>query len=187
MAVTVTPQNFTFVNYDAAEIERVVADLATKLGITNDIAVEVDETSPLARVTVASDGDTITIRADSGALEDTKRLRQLSDRAVCTSLGRVLLRVRDREWGRFADAPPDAELTLPQQAAWDTYCVGRLERVGVPVNQQRWRYNFRNRHGFNDEVDAAFDRIFAAEGWSWGELAGLSDAARAVQTAASDA
>jgi hypothetical protein len=49
MAVTVTPQTFTFVNYDAAEIERLVADLAVKLGITGDIAREVDETSPLAR------------------------------------------------------------------------------------------------------------------------------------------
>ena len=121
MAVTVTPQQFTFVDYDAATIERVVADLATKLGITSDIAVEVDETSPLARVTVVSDGDTITIRADSGALEDTKRLRQLSERAVCTSLGRVLLRVRDRASGRFGDAPPDAELTLRlHRLAWKT-------------------------------------------------------------------
>jgi hypothetical protein len=187
MAVTVTPQQFTFVDYDAATIVRVVAELATRLGITSDIAVEVDETSPLARVTVVSDGDPITIRADSGALEDTKRLRQLSERAVRTSLGRVLLRLRDRASGRFDDAPPDDQLTLPQQAAWDTYCLGRLERIGVPVNQQRWRYNFRNRHGFNDEVDAAFDRIFTAEGWSWGELVALSDEARAVQTAASDA
>ncbi len=187
MAVTVTPQQFTFVDYDAATIERVVADLATRLGITADIAVEVDETSPLARVTVIHAADPITIRADSGALEDTKRLRQLSDRAVCTSIGRVLLRLRDRASGRFDGAPADSELTLPQQAAWDTYCVGRLERVGVPVNQQRWRYNFRNRHGFNDDVDVAFDRIFAAEGWSWNELVALSDEARAVQAAASDA
>ena len=57
----------------------------------------------------------------------------------------------------------------------------------MPVNQQRWRYNFRNRHGFNDEVDVAFDRIMAAEGLSWAELSALSDEARAVQAAASDA
>jgi hypothetical protein len=187
MAVTVTPQSFTFVNYDAAEIERLVAELATKLGVTSDIALEVDETSPLARVTVVDAAEPITIRAESGALEDTKRLRQLSARAVCTSLGRVLLRLRDRASGRFDDAPPDTELTLPQQAAWDTYCLGRLERIGVPVNHQRWRYNFRNRHGFNDEVDVAFDSIFAADGWSWAELMARSDEARAVQAAASDA
>ncbi|MDQ1423532.1 MAG: hypothetical protein QOD72_1030 [Acidimicrobiaceae bacterium] len=187
MAVTVTPQQFTFVDYDAAEIERLMADLAAKLGITTDIALEVDETSPLARVTVVDAGDPITVRADSGALEDTKRLRQLSARAVRTSIGRVLLRLRDRASGAFDDAPPDTELTLPQQATWDTYCVGRLERIGVPVNQQRWRYNFRNRHGFNDDVDVAFDRIFAAEGWSWAELAAVSEDARAVQAAARDA
>jgi hypothetical protein len=93
------------------------------------------------------------------------------------------MRLRDRQSGRFADAPADTELTLPQQAAWDTYCVGRLERIGVRVNQQRWRYNFRNRHGFNDEVDVAFDRIMAAEGLSWAELSALSDETRVVQLA----
>jgi hypothetical protein len=187
MTVTVSPQQFSYVDYDAAEIERVVTELAAKLGVTNDIRVEVDETSPLARVTVVDAGNPIVLGAESGALEDTKRLRQLSTRAVSTSIGRVLMRLRDRESGRFADAPPDAALTLPQQAAWDTYCVGRLERIGVPVNQQRWRYNFRNRHGFNDDVDATFDHIMAAEGLSWAELSALSDEARAVQPAASDA
>jgi hypothetical protein len=33
----------------------------------------------------------------------------------------------------------------------------------------------------------AFDRILAAEDWSWAELVALSDEARAVQAAASDA
>jgi hypothetical protein len=97
------------------------------------------------------------------------------------------MRLRDRSSGRFDDAPPDSELTLAQVAAWDTYCIGRLERIGVPVNQQRWRYNFRNRHGFNDEVDAVFDRIMAADDLSWAELAALSDEARTFQSAASDA
>jgi hypothetical protein len=187
MTVTVSPQKFTYVNFDAAEIERTVGDLAAALGIASDIAIEVDETSPLARVTVVNDGNPITVRAESGALEDTKRLRQLSGRAVSTSIGRVLMRLRDRASGRFSDAPSDAELTLPQQAAWDTYCLGRLERVGVPVNHQRWRYNFRNRHGFNDEVDVAFDRILAADDLSWAELSALSDEARAVQVEASEA
>ena len=82
----------------------------------------------------------------------------------------MLLRVRDRLIGGFGDAPPDDELTLAQMAAWETYCVGRLERLGVPVNQQRWRYNFRNRHGFTDQVDVAFDRLWASDGLTWAEL-----------------
>lgn len=187
MTVTVTPQQFSYVDYDAAEIERVVTELAAKLGVTNDVRIEVDETSPLARVNVIDPGNPIVLSAESGALEDTKRLRQLSTGALSTSIGRVLMRLQDRQSDRFADAPADAELTLPQQAVWDTYCLGRLERIGVPVNRQRWRYNFRNRHGFNDEVDVAFDRVMAAEGLSWAELSALSEEARAVQAAASDA
>jgi hypothetical protein len=46
---------------------------------------------------------------------------------------------------------------LPRCAAWETYCVGRLGGLGIEVNEQRWRYNFRNRHGFTDEADEAFN------------------------------
>jgi hypothetical protein len=55
-------------------------------------------------------------------------------------------------------------------AAWETYSVGRLERLGIPVNKQRWRYNFRNRHGFTDVVDTAFDRLWAGDGLTWETL-----------------
>ena len=67
--------------------------------------------------------------------------------------GATLLRVRDRLSGRFDDAPADSELSLAQVAAWDTYSVGRLARLGYPVHQPRWIYNFRNRHGFTDRAD----------------------------------
>jgi hypothetical protein len=70
----------------------------------------------------------------------------------------------------FADAPADVELSLQENAAWDTYCVGRLARLGVPVNQQRWRYNHRNRFGFHDDVDAAFDALWAADDLGWSAM-----------------
>ena len=150
MTVSVTPQQFNFVAFDAALIQRIAEELLASLGLQDrDVHIEVDETTPLWRECVET-GDTISIRAESGAFEDTKRPRQQSETATATSLGRVLLRVRDRLSGGFADAPPDNQLTLAQMAAWETYCVGRLERLGIPVNQQRWRYNFRNRHGFTD-------------------------------------
>ena len=91
----------------------------------------------------------------------------------------MLLRARDRLSGGFGEAPADAELTLAQMAAWETYCVGRLERLGVAANQQRWRYNFRNRHGFHDRSDGAFDRLWASEGLTWGELDEVSRTASA--------
>ena len=170
MNVTVTPRTFNFVAYDAALIQRVTEDLLASLGMTDrDVHIEVDETTPLARTRVEV-GDTISIRAESGAFEDTKRPRQQSDVATATSIGRVLLRVRDRLTGGFGEAPPDDTLSLAQVAAWETYSVGRLSRLGIEVNEQRWRYNFRNRHGFTDEVDSAFNRLWSSDGLTWGEL-----------------
>lgn len=170
MNVTVTPRTFNFVAYDATLIQRVTEDLLASLGMTDrDVHIEVDETTPLARTRVEV-GDTISIRAESGAFEDTKRPRQQSDVATATSIGRVLLRVRDRLTGGFGEAPPDDTLSLAQVAAWETYSVGRLSRLGIEVNEQRWRYNFRNRHGFTDEVDSAFNRLWSSDGLTWGEL-----------------
>ena len=169
MSVTVIPQTFNFVAYDAAMIERVAEELVASLGLDRDVHIEVDETTPLSRTRVEI-GDTISIRAESGAFEDTKRPRQQSEVATATSLGRLLLRVRDRLNGGFGEAPPDDQLTLAQVAAWETYSVGRLARLGIEVNQQRWRYNFRNRHGFTDDADEAFNRLWSSDGLTWGEL-----------------
>jgi hypothetical protein len=173
MSVTVIPQTFNFVAYDAALIERVAEELLASLGLDRDVHIEVDETTPLSRTRVEI-GDTISIRAESGAFEDTKRPRQQSEVATATSLGRLLLRVRDRLNGGFGEAPPDDQLTLAQVAAWETYSVGRLARLGIEVNQQRWRYNFRNRHGFTDDADEAFNRLWSSDGLTWGELESIT-------------
>lgn len=173
-AVTVSPSTFSFVRYDAHEIAGLVAELAQMLGITNPVHVDVDETTPLAKLSEALDGEgpgaTITLRAESGALEDRQHPMSFSADNARESLGRVLLRARDRMRPDFADAPADVELSLQENAAWDTYCVGRLARLGVPVNQQRWRYNHRNRFGFHDDVDAAFDALWAADGLGWSAM-----------------
>jgi hypothetical protein len=174
MSVTVTPQTFNFVAYDAALIQRVGEELLASIGLEDrDLNIEVDETTPLARTRVEV-GDAISIRAESGAFEDTKRPRQQSEVATATSLGRVLLRVKDRLTGGFGEAPPDEDLTLAQIAAWETYSVGRLGRLGIDVNEQRWRYNFRNRHGFTDGADEAFNRLWSSDGLTWGELEAIT-------------
>jgi hypothetical protein len=174
MTVTVTPQTFNFVAYDAELIQRVTEELLASLGLGDrDVQIEVDETTPLSRTRVDI-GDTIAIRAESGAFEDTKRPRQQSEVATATALGRVLLRVRDRLDGGFGEAPPDDQLSLAQVAAWETYSVGRLARLGIDVNEQRWRYNFRNRHGFTDEADAAFNKLWSSDSLTWGELQAIS-------------
>lgn len=180
---TVEPTSFQFVAFDADLIRRIADGLVEALGIDRPVHVVVDETTPLGRVRTEL-GDTITIRVESGAFEDSKRPREQSEVSTTASLGRALLRARDRLSGGFGEAPADDDLDLRQVAAWETYTVGRLERLGVPVHQQRWRYNFRNRHGFTDLADVAFDRIWAADGLTWGELEALSTAGAAQEASA---
>ena len=181
--VSVTPETFSFVDFDAALIRRVGEQLVDALRIDRPVRIEVDESTPLARITVdvgpAADA-AIAVRADSGAFEDTRRPRQQSETATATALGRVLHRAADRLHGGFGEAPPDSELSLAQLAAWETYCVGRLARLGIDVNQQRWRYNFRNRHGFSDGADAAFDQLWASDGLTWPQLLAISEGAAAT-------
>jgi len=183
MAVTVVPEQFSMVLFDAAGIRTCAEALLDRLGMTGqDVRIEVDETTPIARVQ-SELGDPIVVRAESGAFEDTRRPRHLSEVAVNTALGRTLLKARDRMSGGFDNAPDDTELSLAQVAAWDTYAVGRLGRLGYPVHQPRWIYNFRNRHGFTDQADDAFARIWEADDLTWEDLEALSDGAAATAAA----
>jgi hypothetical protein len=178
MTVTVEPQEFRFVQFDAALIARVADQLVHTLGIDRPVHVVVDESTPLSRVQLELT-DVITVHAQSGAFEDSRKPREQSEAATAANLGRALLRARDRLHGGFGEAPADDQLDLRQVAAWETYCVGRLARLGLGVNEQRWRYNFRNRHGFTDVADEAFDRIWSTDGLTWGELEAVSAAGAA--------
>jgi len=169
MTVTVAPEAFKFVSFDAALIRRIAEQLVAMLGIDRPVHVVVDETTPLARVQVTI-GDTITVSVESGALEDTRRPTSQSEDATAATIGRALLMTRDRLHGGFGEAPADDDLTLAQVSAWSTYCAGRLSRLGLPISQQRWRYDYRNRHGFTDAADATFDRVWSADALTWAEL-----------------
>ncbi len=172
--MTVRPEVFSFIDYDAAEIARLTSELAGSLGIGNPIVVDVDETTPLGKLSAVVDGASsdalITIRAESGALENTQRFTTFGPRQATVSIGRMLLRARDRLRDDFADTPDDLDLTLRQNAAWDAYCAGRLARHGVEVIEQRFRYNFRNRFGFTDDADAMFDRLWSADDLPWSSI-----------------
>ena len=175
MTITVAPQTFRFVKFDSAVVTRVAQELTAMLEMQQPLHIEIDETTPLGRVRAALDADgAITVHVESGAFEDSKRPREQSEVATAINLGRILLRVRDRLEGGFGEAPADDDLALRQMAAWETYCAGRLSRLGLKVNQQRWIYNFRNRHGFTDAADAAFAQIWSADALTWGELEAIS-------------
>ena len=137
MAITVTPETFSFVSFDSAYIARIATLVAEQLGLTDiDIEIAVDETSPLTRIDVEVTDSLISIRPLSGALEDTRRPRQQSELATTLAMARSMLRARDRLRGGFENAPLDTELSLPQAAAWDTYILGRITRMNIEVNKQ---------------------------------------------------
>ena len=96
-------------------------------------------------------------------------------RPSATNAGRVLLRIRDRADGSLRRRTRRRRpLVGRRSAAWDAYSVGRLGRLGYAVNEPRWRYNFRNRHGFTDAADRVFDELWAADQLTWAELSALS-------------
>lgn len=183
MAVSISPEKFTLVQFDRDELHQVLQKLIAAVGLPADIDVEVnvDETTPLGRASITS-YDPVVIALESGALEDPKKPRQLSPSGAADVLGRLLLRVSDRRDPAFGEPPPDDELPLRQSVAWDVYSIGRLVGLGYKHydNRQRRLYHFRNRHGFTDAADEAFDRLWTSEGLSWSDIASLSDNAAAV-------
>jgi hypothetical protein len=187
--ITVTPETFTYVNFDAARIASLAEEVADKVGLSADlpVRVEVDETVPLGRTRIAS-LDPVVVAVQGGAFENAKELRSLSDRNVVDVLGRIFHRVLDRLDPRFADAPADDQLTLQQSTAWDAYAVGRCEQAGFAPQQQRRIYHFRNRHGFNDVADRVFERLWSSPpgslGWADIEAACAETAAGRGESAA---
>jgi hypothetical protein len=169
--VTVTPETFTLVNFDSTRIAELASRIAEDAGIAADteIRIEVDETNPFGRTAVES-LDPLVIKAEGGSFEDPKRPKQMSEKSIAESLGRILYCAADRLSGSFEAAPADAALTMQQQTAWDAYALGRCARAGLPVAQPRRQYAFRNRHGFTDRADAAFDRLWNAEGLTWADI-----------------
>lgn len=184
MSVEVRPEAFSMVFFDAAEIRAIVEQLVAEIGLPESLSVsiEVDETTPmgLARVTSI---DPVLITAESGAFEDVKHPRHLSPAGTIDVLGKLLLAVKDRLDPAFGEAPADDDLTLQESASWEAYSTGRLGRLGHPVQRQRRLYQFRNRHGFTDTADAAFDRLWTSDRLTWADIKAISDDARAAVTA----
>lgn len=174
MTVTVEPSIFKIVKYDSKEIAGVAIEMLKLLDMeSTNIIVEVDETIAMSRVTTTI-GEPVHILVMSSAFENLKKPMTFSAENAKFSLGRGLMRVRDRQSRFFDEAPADEDLSIVEAAVWETYSVGRLSRLGLKVNKQRWHYNFRNRHGFNDVADKHFEKIWTTDNLSWSQLAEIS-------------
>ena len=183
MPVTVTPETFTMVGFDATEIAALTEELLPRVGLDpdSDVRVEINETSPLGWA-VLSSIDPVTLSIESGALEDPRRPRELSVPGSQNLIGRLLLEASDRLDPAFGAPPLDEPIDPGPANAWETYCTGRLESLGYRYFDQRQRrlYHFRNRHGFTDAADAVFERLWTGDGFTWDELTALSDEAKAT-------
>lgn len=184
--VVLTPEQFSMVFFDAQRIVDIAEEAAAAAGLPDDfeVRVDVDETTPFGntRSTLDLDGRRFTIEVQSGAFDDPKDPRNLSERGTRLVLARLLFRAADRCRPEFADAPHDTALTYEQYTAWDAYALGRHERLGHDGERSRRRYHFRLRHGFTDVADRVFDRLWAGEGLTWADL----DAACTETAAARD-
>jgi hypothetical protein len=182
--VVLRPEKYALVDFDPERIKAIAEEVADAAGLPADleVVVEVDDRSPLGRSSI--DGmDPVHISLESGALEDPKHPRQLSENGATGAIGRLLFRAADRLTEGFADAPSDEDLPSAPGVAWEVYAAGRLARSGHQAQLQRWRYHFRNRHGFSDDADAVFDRLWAADGLTWAEIEALSEQALAAAPA----
>lgn len=184
MTTTVTPDPFHLVLYDTATIRAIVDDVAAQIEFPPgvDISLTVDEALPhpiLATFADVADGAAV-LWVAGGNFEARDQPRAFSELHARADITHMLLRARDRLAGGFEDAPPDAQLTLGERAAWDTYTWGRLVRLGHPVHEQKRRYDFRMQHGFSDPSDAAFERLWTSPSMSW---AGVREICKATGAA----
>lgn len=181
--VTLDPPTFTLVDFDPAELTALVEGLLDQIGLDRPVRVEVDETTPLGHAEVKS-VDPIVLAVESGALESSHKIRQLSPKGAVNVLGIMLLRTRDRLDPAFGEVPADDALPLPVDTAWDVYASGRLVRLGHANYDERQRrlYQFRTRHGFTDAADASFEALWDGDGLSWADIERLSSMAAAGAT-----
>jgi hypothetical protein len=173
--VQLRPDTWAMVDFDAGRLQAIAEEMADAAGLPADreVVVALDDTSPLGRYSLDA-MDPILVSMESGAFEDPKHPRQLSEGGAAGVLGRLFFRAADRLTDGFADAPEDADLDPAVGVAWEVHAAGRLARTGQQAQRQRWVYHFRNRHGFSDEADAAFDRLWSAEDLTWADIESLS-------------
>ncbi len=177
--IVVQPETFTKVDFDVALIRTVaqrslesVAPLPDDLDVT--INVEEDQATNRVRVASVTPAE---LAVDGGALENYKVPRTVGDLEAGISFTRLFLELSDRLSDSFGAPDLDADLSHAHRMAWNVNLFGRTARHGLHIHKPRYLYNFRNRHGFSDIADRAFEELWAGDELTWTQIVELSDGA----------
>lgn len=181
MSVTVGPETFSFVEYAHDNILSVAEQAVREAALPEHASVhfEVVESSPLGRVTVDVLEPDPPARArflvEGGAFENLKAPRTFDPDRAAEVLGRLSFRLADVLDPGFGFTGQFDGWPVPRLVAWDISAVGRLHRLGHKVSHDRWLYLFRNRHGFTDDADMAFEALWSGQPSTWDEIRSLSE------------
>lgn len=173
--ITVTPDTYSKVEYDSAEIAAVVAEVRNRIAaIPDDLTVElvIDEEQPTTRMSITS-LDPLVFAVEGGCLEDTRKPRHFGAEMASVSLAALFVEYLDRTNPEFGAPPLGEPSDFAQKIAWSASIHGRVERLGYRIHRPKHLYNFRNRHGFSDAADQAFDALWSATDPSWVGILGL--------------
>lgn len=186
MTVTLVPEQFTLVKFDADEVRALIAETMATIGFPADVdvTVEVDEVLPhpltASAVEIVDGGARLWFTG--GCFESPQRQTGLSRDHTRVELASSLYRAMDRLSGGFEDAPADDELDDRLRNLWDAYAEARARLAGFPVREQRRRYTFRLYCGFNDEADAEFERLWSGGTLTWAEAVATAERLAAADT-----
>ena len=167
--ITITPDTYSKVEVDAAEIAAVVGEVRGRIAAVPDdlpVVLEIDEDQPTTRMSITS-LDPLVFAVESGCLEDTRKPRHFGVEMASVSLAALFIEYLDRIDPDFGAPPLGEPSDFAQKVAWSASIHGRVAREGYRVHRPKHRYNFRNRHGFSDAADEAFDALWSLPNPTW--------------------
>ncbi len=173
--VVVSPTSFTKVEFSTEEILGVASEVMGRMdAFPGDLDVEliIDEDQPTTTMAISS-LDPLVLSLDSGALENTRHPRTFGVEMASVSLASLFIEYLDRIDDAFGAPEVGEPSDFGEKIAWSAYTHGRVQRLGYRIHKPKHLYNFRNRHGFSDTADQAFEALWAANHLTWADILAL--------------
>lgn len=172
--ISVSPSTFTKVEFRLDQIVAVVEEVQSTIGAGTrldgaDVELVINEDQPTARMAITS-LDPIVFALDSGAFEDTRVPREFGVEIGSVSLASLFLEYLDRTSDAFGAPEIGQPSDLADKIAWSVYTHARVQRAGYRVHKPKHLYNFRNRHGFSDAADQAFEALWAGNDLTYAQI-----------------